>query len=40
MADNTLSKTYDFSTVEERIYRWWEESGYFKAQQRTPRNQP
>lgn len=35
MADNTLSKTYDFSTVEERIYRWWEESGYFK-----PSNDP
>ncbi len=35
MPDNTLPKTYDFSSVEERIYEWWEKSGYFK-----PSNEP
>ena len=35
MPDNTLPKTYDFSSVEERIYAWWEKSGYFK-----PSNDP
>ena len=35
MTENTLSKTYDFSSVEERIYAWWEEKGYFK-----PTNDP
>jgi valyl-tRNA synthetase len=35
MSDSTLPKTYDFSATEERIYQWWEESGYFK-----PTNDP
>ena len=35
MPENTLPKTYDFSSVEERIYAWWEKSGYFK-----PTNDP
>ena len=35
MPDNTLPKTYDFSSVEERIYAWWDQSGYFK-----PSNDP
>jgi len=35
MPENTLPKTYDFSSVEERIYEWWEKSGYFK-----PSNDP
>jgi valyl-tRNA synthetase len=25
-----LSKTYDFHSTEQRIYAWWENSGYFK----------
>ncbi|MBI4927219.1 MAG: valine--tRNA ligase [Anaerolineae bacterium] len=35
MPESTLPKTYDFSTVEERIYQRWEQSGYFK-----PANDP
>jgi valyl-tRNA synthetase len=35
MPESTLPKTYDFSSVEERIYQWWEKSGYFK-----PSNDP
>ena len=35
MPESTLPKTYDFSSVEERIYEWWEKSGYFK-----PTNDP
>jgi valyl-tRNA synthetase len=30
-----LPKTYDFRTTEERIYRWWENQGYFR-----PSNDP
>lgn len=30
-----LPKTYDFRAYEEKLYRWWEESGYFK-----PNNDP
>ncbi len=30
-----LPKTYDFKSTEQRLYRWWEEQGYF-----TPHNQP
>ncbi len=31
MAESTaLSKTYDFEEIEQRLYRWWEENGYFK----------
>lgn len=32
---NELPKTYDFKDTEERIYKMWEENGYF-----TPSNQP
>ena len=35
MAENTLPKTYDFKATEERIYQWWEQSGFFK-----PSNDP
>jgi len=35
MSDFKLAKTYDFIDVESRIYKWWEESGYF-----TPEIQP
>jgi valyl-tRNA synthetase len=30
MANPSLPKVYDFTTVEQRIYEWWEASGYFK----------
>ncbi|MFV1859105.1 MAG: class I tRNA ligase family protein, partial [Anaerolineales bacterium] len=30
MADIQVNKAYDFSTVEERLYEWWEQSGYFR----------
>ncbi len=35
MSEYTLPKTYDFNTVEERIYAWWQTQGYFK-----PANDP
>ncbi len=28
----TLPKTYDFHSVEQRLYRWWEENGWFKPE--------
>ena len=30
MTDLTLPKTYDFHSVEQRLYDWWESAGYFK----------
>ena len=35
MPENTLPKTYDFTSTEERIYEWWEKKGFFK-----PTNDP
>ena len=35
MPESTLPKTYDFAATEEKIYAWWEKSGYFK-----PSNDP
>ncbi len=35
MPENPLPKTYDFASIEERIYQWWESSGFFK-----PSNDP
>src|SRR5512133_2052937 len=35
MPAHELPKTYDFSQTEQRIYDWWEKSGYFK-----PSNDP
>jgi valyl-tRNA synthetase len=35
MKKYSLPKTYDFKSVEERIYNWWEEQGYFQ-----PSNDP
>lgn len=35
MTENSLPKTYNFKTTEERIYAWWEEQGYF-----LPSNDP
>ncbi|MCH7608827.1 MAG: valine--tRNA ligase [Chloroflexi bacterium] len=34
-----LPKTYDPSAVEERLYRWWESSGFFRAE-RDPAKKP
>ena len=30
MPQHNLAKTYDFHSVEQRIYDWWESHGYFK----------
>ena len=30
MNQSTLPKTYDFKPIEEKIYKMWEEGGYFK----------
>ena len=30
MARFDLPKTYDYRSVEQRLYAWWEEQGYFK----------
>src|SRR3972149_884780 len=30
MAEFALSKTYDFRGVEQRLYQWWEEQGFFQ----------
>ena len=30
MAKHELPKTYDFRATEQRIYAWWEKSGYFR----------
>jgi valyl-tRNA synthetase len=35
MAENTLLKTYDFKSTEERVYKMWEEKGFF-----SPWNDP
>jgi valyl-tRNA synthetase len=35
MPEYTLPKTYDFKATEQRIYDWWEKSGFFK-----PTNDP
>jgi valyl-tRNA synthetase len=35
MPEYTLPKTYDFKATEQRIYEWWEKSGFFK-----PSNDP
>jgi len=35
MSENTLPKAYNFQTTEQRIYEWWEKSGFFK-----PSNDP
>ena len=29
MESQEMPKTYDPTTVEQRLYQWWEESGYF-----------
>ena len=35
MAEDTLPKVYDFAAVEQKLYQWWETSGYFQ-----PTNDP
>ncbi|MDZ4159798.1 MAG: valine--tRNA ligase [Anaerolineaceae bacterium] len=30
MSNDRLPKTYDFVQIEERLYHWWEQAGYFK----------
>ncbi|MGD8554080.1 MAG: valine--tRNA ligase [Anaerolineales bacterium] len=32
MAKRKLSKAYDFKKVEDRLYRWWVEQGFFKPE--------
>ena len=38
-AREPLPKTYDPSAVEERLYAWWESSGFFRAE-RDPAKRP
>lgn len=33
MTNKELPKTYDFAATEQRLYKWWEESGYFQPSQ-------
>ncbi len=36
-----LPKTYDFAATEQRLYRWWEENGWFKPENsRQPDGKP
>jgi valyl-tRNA synthetase len=35
MTENILPKAYDFTQTEQRLYKWWEEQGFFK-----PSNDP
>jgi valyl-tRNA synthetase len=35
-----MPKAYDFATTEERLYRWWEENGWFKPEARPPDAKP
>jgi len=30
MVESALPKTYEFKTIEQRLYQWWEESGFFQ----------
>ncbi len=41
MADFSLPKTYDFASTEQRLYQWWEKSGWFKPENsRDPDGEP
>jgi valyl-tRNA synthetase len=43
MAANSIEempKTYDFESTEQRLYRWWEESGWFKPEIAGPDAEP
>jgi valyl-tRNA synthetase len=35
-----MPKAYDFNTTEERLYRWWEENGWFKPEARPADAKP
>ncbi|MEJ2149327.1 MAG: valine--tRNA ligase [Chloroflexota bacterium] len=35
-----MPKTYDFESTEQRLYRWWEESGWFKPEIAGPDAEP
>jgi valyl-tRNA synthetase len=35
-----MPKTYDFAATEERLYRWWEENGWFKPEVAGPDAEP
>jgi valyl-tRNA synthetase len=35
-----LPKTYDFRTVESRLYQWWQENGWFKPEAAGPDARP
>ena len=37
---HNMPKAYDFKTTEERLYRWWEENGWFKPECRPADAQP
>ena len=34
MTEETLAKAYDFKSTEQRLYKFWEENGYFKVYMR------
>ncbi len=36
----TMLKAYDFTTVEDRLYKWWEENGWFKPECRPDDAEP
>lgn len=40
MSSKELPKTYDFKATEERLYRWWWESGWFKPETAGPDAEP
>jgi len=35
-----MPKAYDFARTEERLYRWWEENGWFKPEARSADARP
>ena len=35
-----MPRAYDFSTVEERLYKWWEDNGWFKPEVHPPSAKP
>jgi valyl-tRNA synthetase len=36
----TMPRTFDFAEAEERLYRWWEENGWFKPEVAPPDAEP